>query len=353
MLLARIKAYISRHNLLTRGETLAVGVSGGPDSITLLHLLTRLRDEYDLKLIAAYLDHGLRAESGRDAEFVARTAGAWGVATEIERVDVAVLAKTEHLSIEEAGRTARYNFFARVADTVAVAHNADDQAETVLMHFLRGSGMAGLRGMMPKSTWPMADGKLLTIIRPLLPVPRTDIEAYLAQHQLDFVTDATNADRTFFRNRLRHDLLPYLEGYNANIREVLRRTADVMAGDYELLRGLIEEAWDEVVILSAPEVREVSPGQTLAEPETLRLRGSSSRSAQGDMIKFKINRWRALPLALQRALLREAVHRLKPDERDADFTPIDAAARWAQTAESGHTADLLGGLCLSVVGDEL
>lgn len=335
VLLPRVKAYISRHSLLSHGQVLAVGVSGGPDSITLLHLLTRLRDEFELKLTAVHLDHGLRPESAKDTEFVAQTARAWGVECVVERIDVEALAKERGLSIEEAGREARYELFARVAPTVAVAHNADDQAETVLMHFVRGSGMAGLRGMLPKTIIRRGDagGVQLNdpteqiVIRPLLDLPRAEIEAYIAEHNLPFVTDPTNTDRTYFRNRLRHDLLPTLETYNPNIRERLLHTAEVMAGDYGLLRGLVEEAWEDVSV----RVRHAEP-----------LR-----------VTFDLTRWRALPLAMQRALLREAVTRLRSDLRDADFTPIDNAARWSQTATSGHTADLVGGLAVQVVGEEL
>ncbi len=367
MLLPRVKAYISRHSLLSRGLALAVGVSGGPDSIVLLHLLTRLRDEFELQLTAVHLDHGLRPESGKDAEFVAQTAKAWGVACVIERVDVGALAKERGLSIEEAGREARYALFAKVSPSVAVAHNADDQAETVLMHFVRGSGMAGLRGMLPLTNYYSQ----LTIIRPLLDISRADIEAYIAEHNLPFVTDPTNTDRAYFRNRLRHDLLPTLETYNPNIRERLRHTAEVMAGDYELLRGLVEEAWANTVILNEPVLgaSEESLRQSLLVPdsvgmsdtiETPQPRLETSReiprrknAARNDMIGFHLNKWRSLPLAMQRALLREAVARLKPELRDADFTPIDNAARWSQTATSGHTADLVGGLGVQVVGEEL
>ncbi|HLB47920.1 MAG TPA: tRNA lysidine(34) synthetase TilS, partial [Anaerolineales bacterium] len=166
---------------------------------------------------------------------------------------------------------------------------------------------------------------------------------------------------TFFRNRLRHELIPFLESYNPNIREILFRTADVMAGEYELLRGLIEEARDDTlarnVMLSSPDRGdEASLASPQVGPETPSASsGQALRrfAAQGDMIVFDLVRWRALPLALQRALLREAVHCLRPGLRNVDFTPVDNAVHWSQTAESGHTADLLGGLCVKVVGSEM
>jgi tRNA(Ile)-lysidine synthase len=317
-----VSAFVKKHALLTSGQKLVVGVSGGPDSVALLHLLTRLQTDAGLHLTAAHLDHRLRPESAHDAEFVERIAKAWDLECVIERVDVKALAQNEKLSIEEAGRLARYNLFARLGSTVAVAHHADDQAETVLMHFLRGSGLSGLRGMRPSTQQITASGPL-TVIRPLLEATRAEIEAYIAQHQLEFVVDASNADQTYFRNRLRHELVPLLQTYNANIREVLGRTAEVMTGDYELLQPLIEKAWHETLL------------------------------AEDESIRFDLGLWRALPLGLRRALLRRAVTHLRPALRNLNFVPLENALHWVQSALSGHQADLLAGLSLHIIGKEL
>ena len=324
MLFASVRAFAQKHGLFTQGQRLVVGVSGGPDSLVLLHLLTRLRAEYDLRLQVAHLNHGLRPGADDDAEFVAQIAKAWDVPCTVERAEVAAIAKEQRLSVEEAGRKARYAFFARLAPAAAVAHNADDQAETVLMHLLRGSGLAGLRGMLPKTSNQWSVNGEQVIVRPLLGTTRAEIEAYAAAHDLKPRLDPTNADTTFFRNRLRHELLPFLETYNPNVRQILRRTAEVAAGDYELLRALVKQAWAD----------------TLLPPPD-------------NALTFDLPRWRTLPLSLQRALLREAIGRLRPGLRDVDFTPIENAITWAQTAESGHTADLLGGLCLKIVGPTL
>ncbi|MBI5081852.1 MAG: tRNA lysidine(34) synthetase TilS [Chloroflexi bacterium] len=323
MLLAAVHSFIQRYSLLDHGQHVLIGVSGGPDSLTLLHLLTRLRDEYDLHLRAAHLNHQLRPDADADSDFVARAAASWNVPCTVERVNVESFARENKLSIEEAGRRARYEFFARLGNVVAVAHNADDQAETVLMHFLRGSGVGGLRGMLPKSSnqWAVNNG----IIRPLLNVARKEIEAYCLQHNLQPRIDSTNTDTTYYRNRLRHELLPILETYNPNIREILCRVAEISSGDYDLLQGVIQTAWDAVTI---------SP-------------------ADSDLVAFDLAKWRAMPLALQRALLRQAVQQLRCDTRDVDFVPIDKAARWIASAQSGGTADLLAGLCVRVSGSIL
>ena len=172
MLLAAVRSFVQRYSLLAHGQHLVIGVSGGPDSLTLLHLLTRLRDEFDLQLRAAHLNHQLRSEADADSDFVARVAASWNVPCTVERVNVESFARENKLSIEEAGRRARYEFFSRLGNVVAVAHNADDQAETVLMHFLRGSGVGGLRGMLPKTSNPWAVNSSQWIIRPLLNITR-------------------------------------------------------------------------------------------------------------------------------------------------------------------------------------
>ncbi len=255
----QFRDYIRRHGLLAAGEMIVVGVSGGPDSLCLLHLLRRLAPELALRLHVAHLNHGLRGpEADEDAEFVAELAACWGLPVTIGRADVAALAAQPGRSLEEAARLVRYAFLAEVADatgatTIAVGHNADDQAETVLMHFLRGSGVAGLRGMLPRA--PLSDYRLgepaapripaspRLLVRPLLAIPRADIEAYCAAHSLAPRFDRSNEDTTFYRNRLRHELLPLLATYNPAIGETLARTAAVLAGDHEIVQAALDAAW--------------------------------------------------------------------------------------------------------------
>ena len=295
---------IERYGLLVPGDGIVVGVSGGPDSLCLLHVLHyRLREEYRLQLHVAHLHHGARgADADADSEFVAALAAEWGLPVTVEKQDVPALARAHGLAFEEAARRVRYAFLARVAGElgahkIAVGHNGDDQAETVLMHFLRGAGPAGLRGMLPLT--PLADYRLLEpftshtlhpascIIRPLLEVPRSEIERYCADHGLTPRFDCSNLDTTYFRNRLRHELLPLLETYNPNVRTRLCHTAAVIADDYELLTQLREQAWAKVVVNC-----------------------SSSGEEREAAVIFDRAGWRALPVALQRATLRQAAYRL-------------------------------------------
>ena len=156
-LLDAVRHFINKHDLISPGSIVIVGVSGGPDSLCLLHVLNLLAPEYNFHLHVAHLNHQLRgSEADSDAGFVQSLAEDWKLPFTIESRDVAAIAKENKLSIEEAARQVRYGFFIEVAmrqhsDTIAVAHNADDQTESVLMHFLRGSGLGGLRGMLPKT----------------------------------------------------------------------------------------------------------------------------------------------------------------------------------------------------------
>ena len=330
-LLERVNGTINRYHMLSSGDAVVVGVSGGPDSLCLLHLLLRLRDEYALSLHVAHLNHCLRgAEADADAAFVAHLADEWGLPASIESRDVGALAKERGLAVEEAARQARYAFLARVASQVgaskiAVGHNADDQVETILMHWLRGSGLAGLRGMRPVSRLQELrlkgeeikvgrKGELL-LIRPLLEVPRSEIEAYCAAHDLQPRFDRSNLDTTYYRNRVRHELLPFLETFNPRIREVILRSAVIIAADYAHLHKQAGQAWEEV---------------TIAE------------SAQA--IAFDLEKWRALPLSLQRSTLRKAIHRLRRSLRNINWVHVENALRVLQEGTTGMAVTLPRGL---------
>jgi tRNA(Ile)-lysidine synthase len=328
-LIDQIRATIEAYGLFDAGDTVVIGVSGGPDSLTLLHVLRRLRDELQIDLRVAHLDHAIRPESGADAEFVADLAAQWGLPVTVERQDVPAQAEAESFAIEQAARRARYRFLARVATdvgarTVAVGHNADDQVETVLMHLIRGSGLAGLRGMQPRSPYPLALGEhaardaadRLVLARPLLEVPRAEIEDYVAEHGLLPRFDRSNLDTTYFRNRLRHELIPELETYNPNIREVLRRTARVIADEHDYLQEQRAIDWQRVV------------------------------DEGDDRFVFNLEAWRELHPATQRSLLRRAIRRLRRELRDIDWVHIENARDVANYKPAGSEATLPAGLAL-------
>jgi len=211
------------------GARVVVGVSGGADSVALLRGLHALAPTAKLELHAAHLNHGLRpGRAEEDAEWTRELCGRLEIPIVVEQADVPARARDEHWNIEEAARIVRYEFLTRTARTlgathVAVAHHADDRVETVLHHILRGTGLAGLRGM--RTSRPLADG--ITLVRPLLSVRRTAIEAWLAEIGQDYRTDATNADEARTRNRIRHTVLPTLEQeYGPQVGDSLLRLAE-------------------------------------------------------------------------------------------------------------------------------
>ncbi|MCR4408256.1 MAG: tRNA lysidine(34) synthetase TilS [Anaerolineae bacterium] len=335
-ILNQVRETIEHYHLLDDGETVVVGVSGGPDSLCLLHILRQLSTEFDLRLHVAHLHHRIRGEDAdADAAFVAALAQEWGLPCTVETRDVPAMAREKKLAVEEMARLTRYAFLARLAHhigagKIAVGHNADDQTETVLMHWLRGSGLAGLRGMLPLTPLRqlrlhLADPDLeleswhLYLIRPLLEVTRADIEAYCAAHGLQPRFDRSNLDTTYYRNRLRHELLPLLETYNPAIRQVLRRSARVITDDYALLRAEMRWAWRQVVL-------------------------TEDRRA----ITFDLDCWRELPTSLQRATLREAIHRLRRSLRNINFVHVEDAMLVAREKPTGSQATLPRGLMLTL-----
>jgi tRNA(Ile)-lysidine synthase len=232
---------IAAHRLFAAGETVVVAVSGGADSVALLDFLATGSD-LGLRLVVAHLNHGLRgAEADADERFVRGLAERYGLPMATARADVRTLSRQRRLSLEEAGREARYAFFEAVAGQygatrIALAHHRDDQAETVLMRLIRGAGVDGLSGMRPRS----GDGRY---VRPLLSVTRRAIVGYLQKRGLAWREDASNEDQRFLRNRVRHELLPLLASYNPAIAERLAATAESLAADGELLERLTAERY--------------------------------------------------------------------------------------------------------------
>jgi tRNA(Ile)-lysidine synthase len=240
-----------------------VAVSGGADSVALLRGLSALAGgEAGVEPVVAHLDHGLRAESAADAEWVVALAEGLGLDSVLWKTDVARTAAEKGLGIEEAARRVRYDFLAAAADSrrctaVAVAHTADDQVETVLHHVVRGTGLSGLRGMprerpLVHSVRPDLRTRL---VRPLLGVARAEIEAYLAALGQPFLVDATNRDPAFTRNRIRSELLPLLEeSFNPRVREALLRLASQASEAVAVVDGLA------ATLLDAALVESESPG---------------------------------------------------------------------------------------------
>ena len=259
-LVEQIRDFVTENELWRPGAILLVAVSGGPDSLSLLHILHTLAPEQALQLHAAHLDHQLRPDSGADARFVAEICAAWGLPVTIATRDVGQFAAV-YGGEEAAARAVRYGFLRSVAlatgvDAVVTGHNADDQAETVLQRLLRGAGPGGLAGMRPSlpfARWchigiPEPEQPLLPpsgpgLVRPLLATGRDAVERYCREQRLIPRHDPTNELPKYLRNRVRGYILPELKAYNANIVATLGRTARICADEDALLSELLEREW--------------------------------------------------------------------------------------------------------------
>ncbi|KAB8142104.1 tRNA lysidine(34) synthetase TilS [Chloroflexia bacterium SDU3-3] len=312
-----IARLFAAHAMAPRGALLVAAVSGGPDSLAMLHALHALREQLGIRIHVGHVDHMLRgAASAADAAFVAETARAWGLPCTVQAVDVAAYAQAQRLNLHDAARRARYELLAQLggqlgAHAVATAHTASDQAETVLMHLLRGAGPDGLGGIRPVGT--MAGARL---VRPLLGVARAQVEQYCAAHQLRPRADATNADTAYTRNRLRHELLPHLASYNPQIESLLGRTAAICADESDFIQQALDAQWGALA-------RQSPLGTTLDGP-----------------------RWAALHPALQRAALRRAYAALATGEA-LPWEQVEQARALA-AGPVGRRMPLAGGVWLQI-----
>ena len=300
MLLARIARFIERHAMFRAGQTVGAAVSGGADSVCLLHVLLELAPRWDLRLRVSHLNHNLRGEESRaDAVFVTALANRLGLPVTVGEADFSATAG----NLEQAAREARLRFFrermaAGEVDCVALGHTLSDQAETVLFRFLRGAGSAGLAGIRPVT----ADG----LVRPLLEVDRVEVEGFLRERGIAWREDSSNADPRFARNRIRHQLLPQLiRDWNPALAQTLAQTADWARA---------EEAWWE------REVDRLAAG--LLVP-------------RGGAVYLQTGPLAALPLAAARRLVRRAIEIAKGDLRGVSFGHVGSILDLASGAR-GH-----------------
>jgi tRNA(Ile)-lysidine synthase len=323
-MLHRLHLILQQDCHLDAAQTILIGVSGGADSLTLLDALHCL----GYPLIVAHFNHRLRPEAGDDARAVGRLAEERGAPFVLGEADVPAFAKANLLSVEEAARTLRYRFLFGQAEqfgaqAVAVAHTADDQIETALMHLLRGAGLAGLKGM-PAWALPTAWSERIPLARPLLSFWRAEIDAYCAERGLTPLADQSNQDTAYFRNRLRHELIPYLRSYNPQIKALLWRTTQVLAADQAVLEQVVDAAWE----------------------------GCDGERGSG-WVAWNAAKLQAQPVGVRRRLLRRGLALLRPGLRDIEFETVERALGFLARPPQTGQCDLAAGLRLLWEADRL
>lgn len=293
---------------LQPGDKIVAAVSGGADSVCLLHLLRQWSSRRAVTLHVAHLNHGFRPEARHEADFVERLCDSWGIPTTLSSRPVPRICKERHLSKQEGAREVRYAFLKEVAGAVgarwiALGHTADDQAETFLMRLLRGAGSQGL-GAIPR----MRDGR---IIRPLLPISRAQILDELSRERIPFIEDPSNQQEVYLRNRIRHGLLPLLEKYNPNVKEAFFREAELMEEENDFLNRYT----------------------------TGLLPGLGFEKKEGEVL-FDLEPLKALHPALQRRIIRRGLDQLTPGLKGIGFEHVEVILTKALSGPTGKVYSL-------------
>ncbi len=307
---------------LDKSRPVIVGVSGGPDSLCLMEILRQA----GYPIVVAHFNHKLRETADMEAKAVEGTSARLTVSSVTEDADVKGYAEANRLSLEEAARLLRYRFLFKharrvQAQAVAVGHTADDQVETVLMHLIRGTGLAGLKGMTYRTILPTFDPDI-PVVRPLLDTWREETVSYCASHGLRPHYDPSNDSLDFLRNRLRNILIPTLETYNPKFREAVWRTVQLLEADHAILQETLDEKWSRSLI----------------------------RQNKG-YVMLDLTFLTACSAGLQRHLIRRAVESLAPGEETV-FSVLERASRFI--ADPAHVRmDLTGGITLYCEGDGL
>lgn len=356
----RVRQTIAAHQLIPRGSRVVVGVSGGADSVALLHFLASLRASWGLSLHIVHVDHSLRTASTEDAAFVRRLSTQWKIPATIERYEVRRICQRERWSLEDGARRIRYQCFLETArrhsaSHIALAHTADDQAETVLMRLVRGTGLLGLsaipirRQLEDLSAVAERRQARIWVVRPLLEVWRRDILDYLRKARVTYREDASNRDRQFIRNRIRHELLPLLErDYNPNIKGMLTQLAEQSRGDYTYLQQAAGRQWKRLVKMKRPQsLNSPAPRGGKADTSTTLGAGSLGIPPYGaPHIAIAIAAFLRQPKALQRQLVRQAIQRVGGERAGVEFRHWIEVERLLTARPVGTILHLPGGVQL-------
>lgn len=292
MIFEKVLSTINKYELIKKGDKIVVGLSGGPDSVCLLHILSRMKDEWDLEIYAAHLNHQIRGiEAQKDAFYISKLCEDMGITFFIKSINVPEYCEKNGVSIEEGARQLRYEMFSEIKDKtkankIAIGHNLNDQAETILMRIMRGTGLQGLKGIDY-----IRDG---VIIRPILDIERKDIEEYCKHYKLNPRIDQSNLESIYTRNKIRLDLIPYMkDNFNSNVIESIVRMGNSLRSDNDYL-----------------------------ENEAL-IKFKDISKINSDSVELKINSYTNLHSAIKVRVLRNAIKQILGDTNFIDQRHID------------------------------
>ena len=317
-LINEVKRFIEDNNLISRGDKIVVGVSGGPDSLCLLHILNEIKQEYELTLIVAHVNHNLREEAKFEADFVEKVSKSLGLKFYLANVNIEELSKEKKKSCEEVAREYRYNFFNEVvnntgATKIAVAHNLNDNSETILMHIIRGSGIEGIKGISVKNN---------NIIRPLLSTTREEIEKYCVDNNLTPMIDKTNFETVYTRNKVRNKIIPMLSEINPEVLNSITRLGNILSEEDEFISDYIDKIYNDIKI--------------------------EEKSIKISKAKF-VN----LPKGLQRRILRKAICEFKGDLIDISYKTLENAISSILISQNGNIIKVANGIKILINYDIL
>ena len=292
MIFEKVLSTINKYELIKKGDKIVVGLSGGPDSVCLLHILSRMKDEWDLEIYAAHLNHQIRGiEAQKDAFYISKLCEEMGITFFIKSINVPEYCEKNGVSIEEGARQLRYEMFSEIKDKtkankIAIGHNLNDQAETILMRIMRGTGLQGLKGI----DYIRDD----VIIRPILDIERKDIEEYCKHYKLNPRIDQSNLESIYTRNKIRLDLIPYMkDNFNSNVIESIVRMGNSLRSDNDYL-----------------------------ENEAL-IKFKDISKINSDSVELKINSYTNLHSAIKVRVLRNAIKQILGDTNFIDQRHID------------------------------
>ncbi|MGI6538405.1 MAG: tRNA lysidine(34) synthetase TilS [Caldicoprobacterales bacterium] len=310
-MIEKVVQTITKYQMLSRRDKVIVGFSGGADSVALLHVLKELKPRFEIELFAVHINHGIRGQAAdEDADFARGLCKKWGIPFFEKKVNIPSLAKSKGLSEEEAGRLVRYDFFQHVSERVggnkiATGHHKNDQAETILLNLIRGTGMQGLTGIPP------VDQRRL--IRPLIEVTRQEITDYLRRHNLSYREDASNEDIVYTRNRIRNQLMPYLaREFNPDIVESLTRMADILREEENFLADYVKKVYHNKVHIFK------------------------------DLIKINLQDFTDLHTAVQKRLIRSIILQLRGSLTNVANHHVEAVLELAEGGRTGSETGIPG-----------